>query len=138
MVVSVETPTKLLFVLGTPKQKALFISKTKRKMKTLNEVAAAIKEDEKTPFNTETLKTFIEDYAPCLSIASGLNNVIYNYIMAHDKDECVDMITFVNDVWWLMRLRNIFIKTAIDNGQATHKELMEFMENMLKLTNLEI
>lgn len=38
MVVSVETHTKLLFVLGTPKQKALFIPKTKRKMTHTNRV----------------------------------------------------------------------------------------------------
>lgn len=36
--VAVETPTKLLFVLGTPKQKALFIPKTKRKMTHTNRV----------------------------------------------------------------------------------------------------
>lgn len=130
MVVSVETPTKLLFVLGTPKQKALFISKTKRKMKTLNEVAAAIKEDEKTPFNTDAFVEFVKE-EPGFYVIQTFDNVIYNYIMAHDGKSYVDMSVFVHDVWSLVRLRNVFLQTAIDNGQATQENIIKYFNTFL-------
>lgn len=114
-----ETPTKLLFVLGTPKQKALFIPKTKRKMK-----------EKLTPFNTDAFVEFVKK-EPGFYVIQTFDEVIYNYIMAHDGKSYVDMSVFVHDVWSLVRLRNVFLQTAIDNGQATQENIIKYFNTFL-------
>ena len=121
MVVAVETSTKLLLKLGTPKQKAFLFPKFKRKMK-----------EKLTPFNTDAFVEFVKE-EPGFYVIQTFDEVIYNYIMAHDGKSYVDMSVFVHDVWSLMRLRNVFIRTAIDNGYTTQDELMKYINNLLKL-----
>lgn len=122
MVVAVETPTKLLLKLGTPKQKAFLFPKFKRKMK----------EQLKDVFNTDALREFVKDEEPGFNVAQTLDEVIYNYIMAHDGS-LVNTEVIVHDVWSLMRLRNVFIRTAIDNGQATQENMIKYFNTLLNL-----
>jgi len=51
--------------------------------------------------------------------------------MAHDGKSYVDMSVFVHDVWSLVRLRNVFLQTAIDNGQATQENIIKYFNALL-------
>ena len=91
-----------------------------------------MKEQLKDVFNTDALREFVKDEEPGFNVAQTLDEVIYNYIMAHDGS-LVGTEVIVHDVWSLMRLRNVFIRTAIDNGYTTQDELMKYINNLLKL-----
>lgn len=91
-----------------------------------------MKEQLKDVFNTDALREFVKDEEPGFNVAQTLEEVIYNYIMAHDGS-FVDTGVIVHDVWSLMRLRNVFIRTAIDNGQATQENMIKYFNTLLNL-----